>query len=43
VPAPTGFAVPKNRPLIEWLPSGEGLGLSRQVLREALALGIARI
>ena len=43
VPAPTGFPVPKNRPLIEWLPSGDGLGLSRQVLREALGLWIARL
>ena len=42
VPAPTGFPVAKNRPLIEWLPSGEGLGLSRQVLREALGLWVAR-
>lgn len=42
VPAPTRFPLPNNRPLIEWLPSGEGLGLSRQVLREALGLWVAR-
>jgi len=37
VPAPTGFASPEVRPLLEWLPSADGLTLSRLVLREALA------
>lgn len=34
VAAPTGFAQPRSRPAIEWLPSGDGLTLSRAVLRE---------
>ena len=42
VPAPTGFPAPQNRALVEWLPSAAGLSLSRQVLREALGLWIAR-
>lgn len=42
VPAPTGFPVAKNRPLIDWLPSGDGLGLSRLVLREAIGLWVAQ-
>jgi uncharacterized SAM-binding protein YcdF (DUF218 family) len=35
-PAPTGFAVPRERELLEWLPSVHGLDLSRSVLREWL-------
>jgi uncharacterized SAM-binding protein YcdF (DUF218 family) len=35
-PAPTGFAVPRERELLEWLPSVHGLELSRSVLREWL-------
>lgn len=35
-PAPTGFAVPRDRELLEWLPSVHGLDLSRSVLREWL-------
>ena len=35
-PAPTGFAAPRERELLEWLPSVHGLRLSRQVLREWL-------
>lgn len=42
VPAPTGFPAARTRPLLEWLPSSEGLALSRQVLREALGLLVAR-
>lgn len=38
VPAPTGFVLPSQRPLLEWLPSAHGLLASRQVLREWLAL-----
>ena len=34
--APTGFAAPRERELLEWLPSVHGLDLSRQVLREWL-------
>ena len=41
VPAPTGFPVAQTRPLLEWLPSAEGLGLSRRVLREAIGLRLA--
>lgn len=36
VPAPTLFPGWRERPLLEWLPSGEGLYLSRTVLREWL-------
>lgn len=35
-PAATGFAAPRERDLLEWLPSVHGLELSRQVLREWL-------
>lgn len=35
-PAPTGFAAPRERELLEWMPSVHGLDLSRQVLREWL-------
>ncbi|MDB5947123.1 MAG: hypothetical protein JWQ33_2149 [Ramlibacter sp.] len=35
-PAPIGFAAPRERDLLEWLPSLHGLDLSRQVLREWL-------
>lgn len=42
LPAPTGFAVPRERPLLEWLPSAHGLAMSRQVVREWLGLQVAR-
>ena len=35
-PAPTGFALPRERELLEWMPSVHGLDLSRQVLHEWL-------
>lgn len=35
-PAPMGFPSPRERELLEWLPSLHGLELSRQVLREWL-------
>ncbi|HSV80402.1 MAG TPA: YdcF family protein [Ramlibacter sp.] len=38
LPAPTLFPTPLERPVIEWLPSAEGLTTSRQVLREWLGL-----
>jgi uncharacterized SAM-binding protein YcdF (DUF218 family) len=41
-PAPTGFPSAHTRPLLGWLPSADGLGLSRQVLREALGLWVAQ-
>lgn len=41
LPAPTGFPSPQARPLLEWLPSAEGLTLSRVVVREALARALA--
>lgn len=41
LPAPTGFPAAQTRPLLAWLPSSEGLSLSRQVLREALGLWVA--
>lgn len=40
-PAPMGFPVAGERPLLQWLPSVGGLGLSRTVLREWLALRVA--
>lgn len=40
--APTGFPGPYARPLLEWLPSGHGLLSCREVLREWLALRVAR-
>lgn len=40
-PAPTGFAVRRERTLLEWLPSVHGLDLSRSVLREWLAMKVA--
>jgi uncharacterized SAM-binding protein YcdF (DUF218 family) len=43
VPAPTGFPSVQTRPLLAWLPSSEGLWLSRQVLRELLGLAAARV
>lgn len=42
VPAPMGFVVPAQQPLLEWLPSGNGLSTSRAVLREWLALRVAQ-
>lgn len=38
LPAPTGFVLPRSRPVIEWLPSAQGLLASHWVLREWLAL-----
>lgn len=37
-PAPTGFTLPQQRKLLEWLPTGYGLLASREVLREWLGL-----
>ena len=42
VPAPTGFITPRERAVLEWLPSGAGLSASREVLREWLALRAAQ-
>ena len=41
VPAPTGFVLPQQRTLLEWLPSGSGLQSSREILREWLGLRVA--
>lgn len=41
-PAPTGFTLPQQRSLLEWLPTGHGLQSSREVLREWLGLWVAR-
>ncbi len=38
VPAPMDFATPRGRKLMEWLPSTDGLTLSRAVLREWLGM-----
>jgi hypothetical protein len=40
LPAPMGFVLPSERPLLEWLPSAHGLTASRHVLREWLALQV---
>ena len=40
IPAPMGFILPLARPLLEWLPSSDGLTASRHVLREWLALRV---
>jgi uncharacterized SAM-binding protein YcdF (DUF218 family) len=42
ISAPTGFITPRERSMLEWLPSGAGLSASREVLREWLALRVAR-
>ena len=39
-PAPTAFALPRERELLEWMPSVHGLDLSRQVLREWIGLSL---
>ena len=41
LPAPMGFVEPRQRPLLEWLPSAQGLQESRAILREWLALRLA--
>jgi uncharacterized SAM-binding protein YcdF (DUF218 family) len=41
VPAPTGYPQVIRNPVLEWLPSDDGVQLSRQVLREWLALLVA--
>jgi uncharacterized SAM-binding protein YcdF (DUF218 family) len=41
VPAPTGFTLPQQRTLLEWLPSGSGLQSSREILREWLGMQVA--
>jgi uncharacterized SAM-binding protein YcdF (DUF218 family) len=41
-PAPTGFTLPQQRSLMEWLPTGHGLQSSREVLREWLGLRVAK-
>ena len=41
-PAPIGFVLPLERDLLQWLPSAQGLLVSRQVLREWLALVVGR-
>ncbi|MEY2619179.1 MAG: hypothetical protein RL522_2181 [Pseudomonadota bacterium] len=43
LPAPTRLPLPAARPALEWLPSSEGLTLSRHVLREWLALRAAHL
>jgi uncharacterized SAM-binding protein YcdF (DUF218 family) len=43
LPAPTRMPLPRARRALEWVPSSEGLTLSRQVLREWLGLQVARV
>jgi uncharacterized SAM-binding protein YcdF (DUF218 family) len=40
LPAPMGFVLASERPLLEWLPTAHGLTASRHVLREWLALQV---
>jgi uncharacterized SAM-binding protein YcdF (DUF218 family) len=42
LPAPMGFTEALYSPILEWIPSAEGLRHSRQVLRELLALAVVR-
>lgn len=42
LPAPTGFTLAQQRSLVEWLPTGQGLQASREVLREWLGLLVAQ-
>lgn len=42
-PAPMGFVRPIESALLQWLPSARGLLASQQVLREWLALTVARL
>ena len=42
-PAPMGFTLPIESQLLQWLPSAQGLLISRQVLRECLGLAVARL
>lgn len=42
LPAPIGFVAPRQRAVLEWLPSPYGLEASHNVLREALALLMRR-
>ena len=41
-PAPMGYVIPLERGILEWMPSPHGLMASRNVLREGLALALAR-
>ncbi len=43
LPAPTRVPATRDRALLEWLPSVEGLDLSRNLLREWLALKVAAV
>jgi uncharacterized SAM-binding protein YcdF (DUF218 family) len=43
VPAPTGFVLPAEHALLEWLPSGQGAMACRTVLREWLGLQVAQL
>jgi len=42
IAAPTGFPSATTRPLLQWMPSAEGLTLSRQVVREWMGLRVQR-
>jgi uncharacterized SAM-binding protein YcdF (DUF218 family) len=42
-PAPMGFVLPDENQWLQWLPSAHGLLASRQVLREWLGIGVARL
>lgn len=43
VPAPTNFPVAQRNDLLEWLPSGYGLGNCRELIREWLGRQVARL
>jgi uncharacterized SAM-binding protein YcdF (DUF218 family) len=42
-PAPTGFILPLEHEMLQWLPSGQGLHNTRLVLRECLGLLVSRL
>jgi uncharacterized SAM-binding protein YcdF (DUF218 family) len=42
IAAPTAFTEPVYSPVLEWLPSAEGLRHSQQVLREVMALALGQ-
>lgn len=42
-PAPTGYVLPQEYGILEWLPSARGMQTCRDVLREGLALALQRL
>jgi uncharacterized SAM-binding protein YcdF (DUF218 family) len=42
LPAPTNFPIPRSRPVLEWMPSGEGIVTNRSLIKEWLGRIVAR-